>query len=75
MTNVGDQKNFIIVSDQRIIPIPEALEQKIVKMSKKIQRYLYCFEKKNLRPFIKFGKENFSVRSNPNITNFQLLQT
>ena len=47
MTNVGDQKNFIIVSDQRIlIPIPEALEQKIVKMSKKIQRYLYCFEKK-----------------------------
>ena len=46
MTNVGAQKNFIIVSDQRIIPIPEALEQKIVKMSKKIQRYLYCFEKK-----------------------------
>ena len=43
---MGAQKNFIIVSDQRIIPIPEALEQKIVKMSKKIQRYLYCFEKK-----------------------------
>ena len=75
MTNVGPQKSFIIVSDQRIIPIPEALEQKICKMSTKIQRYLYCFEKKNLWPLIKFGKENFSVRSNPNITNFQLLQT
>ena len=46
MTNVGPQKSFIIVSDQRIIPIPEALEQKICKMSTKIQRYLYCFEKK-----------------------------
>ena len=55
-------KNFIIVSDQRMIR--EALEQKIVKMLKK-----------NLWPLIKFGKENFSVRSNPNITNFQLLQT